>query len=55
MIDTLDKKVISKIQGDLPIVPKPYAAMAEEVGITEGEFIERIMSVERRPEWRKPL
>ncbi len=48
MIDKLDKKVISRIQGDLPIVPKPYAAMAEEVGITEGEFIERINNLRER-------
>ncbi len=53
MIDKLDKEVISRIQGDLPLVPRPYAAMAEKIGITEGEFIKRIKDLRRRGALRR--
>lgn len=38
----LDKKIISRVQGDLPLVPEPYAAIAEEVGISEEELLQKI-------------
>lgn len=53
MIDKLDKEVISRIQGDLPLVPRPYAAMAEKIGISEGEFIKRIKDLGRRGALRR--
>ena len=46
-MDQLDKEVISRIQGDLPLVSRPYAAMAEEIGITEEEFIERVKELRK--------
>ncbi len=48
MIDDLDKKVISLIQGDLPVEPRPFAGLAEKIGIPEEEFIERINSLKKR-------
>ena len=42
MIDELDKKVIGLIHGDLPVESRPVTAMAESLGMTEDEFIERI-------------
>ncbi|MCW3491146.1 siroheme decarboxylase subunit beta [Dethiobacter alkaliphilus] len=41
-ITDLDKKIISRLQGDLPLQPNPYAAVAEEVGITEEELLQKI-------------
>jgi DNA-binding Lrp family transcriptional regulator len=38
----LDKKIIARLQGDLPLCPAPYAAVAAEVGITETELLQRI-------------
>lgn len=38
----LDKKIIARLQGDLPLCPAPYAAIAEEVGITEIELLQKI-------------
>jgi DNA-binding Lrp family transcriptional regulator len=38
----LDKKIISRLQGDLPLVPEPYAAVAAEIGITEEELFAKI-------------
>lgn len=45
MIDELDKKIIGQIQGDLPLDPRPFALMAEQIGITEDEFIEKVRSM----------
>jgi len=45
MIDDLDKKIISQIQGDIPLDPRPFAEMAERIGITEEQFIERVRSL----------
>ncbi len=42
MIEETDKKVISLIQKDLPVHPKPFALMAEKIGISEEEFINRV-------------
>jgi DNA-binding Lrp family transcriptional regulator len=48
MIDELDKKVIRLIQGDLPLDIKPFAILAEEIGISEGQFIGRINELKKR-------
>jgi DNA-binding Lrp family transcriptional regulator len=48
MIDALDKKVIQLLQGDLPVHPKPFALLAEQLGITEHEFIARIRSLKEK-------
>jgi DNA-binding Lrp family transcriptional regulator len=36
----LEKKVIASIQGDIPIVSRPYQVLAEQIGISEETFIE---------------
>ena len=48
MIDELDKKIISLIQGDLPLNPRPFAALAEKIGISEDEFVKRVRSLKER-------
>jgi len=45
MIDDLDKKILGLIQGDLPIDPRPFAVLAEKIGITEDQFIDRVKSL----------
>lgn len=42
MIDETDKKLISLIQGDLPMDPRPFAVLAKRMGISEEAFLERI-------------
>jgi DNA-binding Lrp family transcriptional regulator len=48
MIDELDKKVISLLQGDLSLNPRPFSVMAEKIGITEEEFIARVNALNER-------
>ena len=47
LIDDLDKRIIALIQGDLPLDPKPFAVMADQLGITEDEFMERVRSLKK--------
>ena len=42
MIDETDKRIIQLIQGDLPLDSRPFETMAEQIGITEEEMVERI-------------
>jgi len=48
MIDEQDKKVISLIQGDLPLDPSPFALLAKKSGMNEDEFIDRIKSLKEQ-------
>ena len=48
MIDEFDKKVISLIQGDLPVDPRPFAMLADQIGLTEAQFIARIKDLKER-------
>jgi DNA-binding Lrp family transcriptional regulator len=38
----LEKKIIHALQQDLPVVERPFAAVAESVGITEAELLEKV-------------
>jgi len=48
MIDELDKKVINLIQGDLTLDRRPFAVMAEKIGISEEEFLIRVRDLKRQ-------
>ncbi len=48
MLEEIDKKIISQIQKDLPVHPKPFALMAEKIGIPEREFIERVRDLKKK-------
>ena len=48
MIDELDKKVIRLIQGDLPVNPRPFALLADQIGLTEAQVIARIKDLKDR-------
>ena len=48
VIEELDKKIIGLIQGDLPIDSRPFALMADQIGITEEQFVERVKSLVER-------
>ena len=47
MIEEIDKKIISQIQRDLPVHPKPFALLAEKIGISEEVFLERVKASQR--------
>lgn len=43
-----DKKIIAALQTDLPIVARPFAAVAEAVGLGEEELLERLRAYQKR-------
>lgn len=44
----LEKRVIASIQGDIPIVSRPYQVLAEEIGISEETLIETLQTLTER-------
>jgi len=42
MINELEKKIINLIQGDLPVTHRPFALLAEQLGISETELLAEI-------------
>lgn len=48
MLTDLEKKVIASIQGDIPIVSRPYQVLAEDIGIPEETFIQTLQDLTER-------
>ncbi len=46
VLNEIDAKLISEIQGGLPLVSHPYAEVAKRIGISEEDVIERISSMQ---------
>lgn len=41
-LDGVDRRLINRLQEGLPLVARPYAAVAEELGIAEGDLLYRL-------------
>ncbi len=48
MLTEIEKKVIACLQGDLPVVQRPFLELSEKLGITENEFIEIVDNLNER-------
>ncbi|HWQ60802.1 MAG TPA: AsnC family transcriptional regulator [Negativicutes bacterium] len=53
MFDDLDRKIIAAMQDDLPLVPRPYAAVAERLGVGEDELLARLQRYRAGGELRR--
>lgn len=42
-MDEKDRLLLNRIQSDLPLSPRPFAVVGEELGMGEAEVIERIL------------
>jgi DNA-binding Lrp family transcriptional regulator len=42
MLDAIDRRIVAVTQAGLPLVPKPYRAVADRIGIAEEEVIRRL-------------
>jgi DNA-binding Lrp family transcriptional regulator len=45
MMDTLDKRIINHLQSGFPICESPYQKVAEQLGISESQLLERLQSL----------
>lgn len=43
MLSSLDISIIRKVQEDIPIVPEPYKKIAEELGISQEDLLNKII------------
>ncbi len=46
--DERDIAVIRALQGDMPVVPEPYAPAAQQLGITESELLAHLIQMQER-------
>ncbi|SLN37523.1 hypothetical protein ROG8370_01539 [Roseovarius gaetbuli] len=44
-IDSTDRRIIAATQAGLPLVPQPYAAVAQELGLGESELCNRLRAM----------
>ena len=42
MIDTIDQRIIRRLQQNFPLTAAPYQQLANEIGISETELLERL-------------
>ena len=42
MMDELDKTILNRIQTRFPLAPRPFEAIAQELGTTEAEVLTRV-------------
>lgn len=47
-LDAIDRQLVRATQAGLPLVPAPYAAVAEALGLTESEVIARMTAMQAR-------
>jgi DNA-binding Lrp family transcriptional regulator len=48
MLTDLEKRIVALIQGDMPVMARPYAQIAAELGIDEQQLIESLKDLVRR-------
>jgi len=48
MIDATDRRIIEALQGGLPLVPAPYAQVADDLGIEEAALLNRLAALKAR-------
>jgi DNA-binding Lrp family transcriptional regulator len=46
-MDALDKTILNRIQTQFPLTPRPFAAIAQEVGATEKEVLARVVRLKK--------
>ncbi len=46
-MDSLSKKIITAIQGDIPLTREPYRELAREVGISQEELLNRLTQMKK--------
>jgi DNA-binding Lrp family transcriptional regulator len=47
-MEKLDKEILNEIQWTFPLVPKPYAAIAEKFGLSEGDMMQRLRQLKEK-------
>lgn len=48
MLSDLEKKIVALLQTDIPVVDRPFREMAEQIGITEDQFLSVLNDLNNR-------
>lgn len=46
-LDETDRLILNRVQSDFPVTSRPYLAIADELGLTEREVIDRILRLKQ--------
>ena len=46
--DALDRRLLDDFQRDFPLTPRPFATLAERLGVSEAEVLERLRRLQER-------
>lgn len=46
-MDEIDRRIIQATQAGLPLVPRPYQAVAEQLGLTVNEVMQRMVAMQQ--------
>ena len=52
-LNELDKRIVRVLQGEFPLVAEPYKTLAEQVGVSEETFLERVEAMQATKKIRK--
>ena len=52
-MDQIDQRIISRVQGDLPLESRPFAQLARELGLSEDEVVRRLRALKERGAMRR--
>jgi len=48
-LDNIDRRILDLVQAEVPLVPRPFATLAQRAGIDEKEMIRRVRSLKESP------
>ena len=46
--DALDRRLLDDFQRDFPLIPRPFAALAERLGVGEAEALQRLQRLQEQ-------
>ena len=52
-LDDIDKAIVNRIQSEFPITSRPYLAVANELGLTEKEVLDRVARLKKNGIFRR--
>jgi len=52
-LDEIDVKIISKMQGDIPIEKEPYKSIAAKIGISEAQLLSKLEKMKQEGKLRR--
>ena len=47
-LDTIDRAILNRIQSDFPMTSRPYMSVADEVGISEDDVLNRLVRLKEK-------